>query len=204
MQMTASKNIHWHTATIKRADREKLNSHKSAILWFTGLSGSGKSTLAHAVEDRLYELGARTYVLDGDNIRHGLCKDLGFSDDYRTENIRRIGEVSKLFTDAGVLALTAFISPFRADRDAVRALVEDGDFIEIYVRCDLAVCEERDVKGLYKKARAGEIPEFTGINSPYEEPPNAEIVVDTSAQSIDVSVEQVITTLMDRNIIPSD
>ena len=204
MQMTASKNIYWHSATINRTDREKMNAHKSAILWFTGLSGSGKSTLAHAVEDRLYQLGCRTYVLDGDNIRHGLCKDLGFSDTDRTENIRRIGEVSKLFTDAGVLALTAFISPFRADRDAVRALVADGDFIEIYVKCDLAVCEERDVKGLYKKARAGEIPEFTGINSPYEEPLNPEILVDTSAQSIEARVEQVISALMARNIIPSD
>ncbi len=202
--MTTSKNIYWHSATISRADREKLNGHKSAILWFTGLSGAGKSTLAHAVEDRLYQLGARTYVLDGDNIRHGLCKDLGFSDVDRTENIRRIGEVAKLFTDSGVIALTAFISPFRSDRDAVRALVEDGDFIEIYCKCDLDVCEERDVKGLYKKARAGEIPEFTGINSPYEEPLNPEIVVDTAAQSIEESVEQVIRALVGRNIIPAD
>lgn len=202
--MTTSKNIYWHSATISRADREKLNGHKSAILWFTGLSGAGKSTLAHAVEDRLYQLGARTYVLDGDNIRHGLCKDLGFSDADRTENIRRIGEVAKLFTDSGVIALTAFISPFRSDRDAVRALVEDGDFIEIYCKCDLDVCEERDVKGLYKKARAGEIPEFTGINSPYEEPLNPEIVVDTAAQSIEESVEQVIRALVGRNIIPAD
>jgi adenylylsulfate kinase len=202
--MTTSKNIYWHSATISRVDREKLNGHKSAILWFTGLSGAGKSTLAHAVEDRLYQLGARTYVLDGDNIRHGLCKDLGFSDADRTENIRRIGEVAKLFTDSGVMALTAFISPFRSDRDAVRELVEDGDFIEVYCKCDLDVCEERDVKGLYKKARAGEIPEFTGINSPYEEPLNAEIIVDTSAQSIEQSVEQVINALTKRNIIPSD
>jgi len=202
--MTTSKNIYWHSATISRADREKLNGHKSAILWFTGLSGAGKSTLAHAVEDRLYQLGARTYVLDGDNIRHGLCKDLGFSDADRTENIRRIGEVARLITDSGVIALTAFISPFRSDRDAVRELVEDGDFIEVYCKCDLDVCEERDVKGLYKKARAGEIPEFTGINSPYEEPLNAEIIVDTSAQSIEESVEQVVNALNERNIIPSD
>ncbi len=202
--MTASKNIHWHAATITREDREKMNGHKSTILWFTGLSGSGKSTLAHAVEDRLYKLGARTYVLDGDNIRHGLCKDLGFSDADRTENIRRIGEVAKLFTDSGVMALTAFISPFRSDRDAVRALVEDGDFVEIYCKCDLGVCEERDVKGLYKKARAGEIPEFTGINSPYEEPLKAEIEIDTAAQSIEESVEQVINTLIARDIISAD
>lgn len=201
--MTASKNIYWHSATISRADREKLNGHKSAILWFTGLSGAGKSTLAHAVEDRLYQLGTRTYVLDGDNIRHGLCKDLGFSDADRTENIRRIGEVAKLFTDSGVMALTAFISPFRSDRDAVRELVEAGDFIEIYCKCDLDVCEQRDVKGLYKKARAGEIPEFTGINSPYEEPLKPEIVVDTGAQGIEESVEQVINTLIERKIIPA-
>ncbi|ALP53377.1 adenylyl-sulfate kinase [Candidatus Tenderia electrophaga] len=201
--MTTSKNIYWHSATVSRADREKLNGHKSAILWFTGLSGAGKSTVAHAVEDRLYQLGARTYVLDGDNIRHGLCKDLGFSDADRTENIRRIGEVAKLFTDSGVMALTAFISPFRSDRDAVRELVEDGDFIEIYCKCDLDVCEERDVKGLYKKARAGEIPEFTGINSPYEEPLNPEIIVDTAAQSIEDSVEQIIRALVGRNIIPA-
>ncbi len=202
--MTASKNIHWHTATIARDDREKMNAHKSSILWFTGLSGSGKSTLAHAVEDRLYELGCRTYVLDGDNIRHGLCKDLGFSDEDRTENIRRIGEVSRLFTDSGVMALTAFISPFRSDRDAVRELVGEGDFLEVYVKCDLEVCEERDVKGLYKKARAGEIPEFTGINSPYEEPLNPEIVVDTGAQSIEESVAQVIKVLTERKILPAD
>ncbi len=199
--MTVSKNITWHSATVTRADREKMNSHKSAILWFTGLSGAGKSSVAHAVEDRLFKLGCRTYVLDGDNIRHGLCKDLGFSDADRTENIRRIGEVSKLFTDSGVMALTAFISPFRSDRDAVRELVDDGDFIEIYCKCDLSVCEERDVKGLYKKARAGEIPEFTGINSPYEEPLKSEITVDTAAQSIDESVEQIINALADRNII---
>lgn len=202
--MTASKNIYWHSSTISRADREQLNGHKSAILWFTGLSGAGKSTLAHAVEERLYQLGVRTYVLDGDNIRHGLCKGLGFSDADRTENIRRIGEVAKLINDSGVLALTAFISPFRADRDAVRSLVAEGDFIEVYCRCDLDVCEQRDVKGLYKKARAGEIPEFTGINSPYEEPLNPEIVVDTAAQELDESVNQVIRALIERNIIPAD
>ncbi len=199
--MTVSKNITWHSATVTRADREKMNSHKSAILWFTGLSGAGKSSVAHAVEDRLFKLGCRTYVLDGDNIRHGLCKDLGFSDADRTENIRRIGEVSKLFAEAGVLALTAFISPFRSDRDAVRELVNEGDFIEIYCKCDLSVCEERDVKGLYKKARAGEIPEFTGINSPYEEPLKPEVTVDTAAQSIDESVDQIINALVARNII---
>jgi len=199
--MTVSENITWHSATVSRADREKMNSHKSAILWFTGLSGSGKSSLSHAVEDRLFKLGCRTFVLDGDNVRHGLCKDLSFSDADRSENIRRIGEVSKLFTESGVLTLTAFISPFRSDRSTVRELVNDGDFIEIYCKCDLSVCEERDVKGLYKKARAGEISEFTGINSPYEEPLKPEITVDTGAQSIDESVDQIINALAERNII---
>jgi len=199
--MTVSENITWHTATVSRADREKMNSHKSAILWFTGLSGAGKSSLAHAVEDRLFKLGCRTYVLDGDNIRHGLCKDLSFSDADRTENIRRIGEVSKLFIESGVMTLTAFISPFRSDRSAVRELVNEGDFIEVYCKCDLSVCEERDVKGLYKKVRAGEISEFTGINSPYEEPLKPEITVDTAAQSIEESVEQIINALVERKII---
>lgn len=201
---TVATNIHWHTGVVGRDDRQKLNGHKSAILWFTGLSGAGKSTLANAVEDKLYQLGHRTFVLDGDNIRHGLCKDLGFSDKDRTENIRRIGEVAKLFVDGGVLALTAFISPFRSDRDAVRSLMAEGDFIEIYCQCDLSVCEERDVKGLYKKARAGEIPFFTGISSPYEEPLNAEIVVNTGAQALEASVAQVIAALQARNIIPAD
>ncbi len=202
--MTAATNIHWHAGHVERDDRQKLNGHKSAILWFTGLSGAGKSTLANAVEERLYQLGCRTYVLDGDNIRHGLCKDLGFSDEDRTENIRRIGEVSKLFVDAGVLALTAFISPFRADRNIVRGLVEEGDFIEVFVKCDLEICEERDVKGLYKKARAGEIPAFTGISSPYEEPENPEIVVDTGIQSLEESVNQVIAALQERGVIIED
>ncbi len=199
--MSASKNIVWHEATITRKEREAQNGHKSAILWFTGLSGAGKSTLAHAVEDALHKAGARTYVLDGDNIRHGLCKDLGFSDADRTENIRRIGEVAKLFTDAGTIALTAFISPFRSDRDAVRELVPEGDFIEVFCKCSLDVCEERDPKGLYKKARAGEIPEFTGISSPYEEPLNPEITVETDTQSLEESVEQVLSVLRERGII---
>lgn len=199
--MTKATNIHWHAASIHREQREALNGHKSAILWFTGLSGAGKSTLAHAVEAKLHDLKCATYVLDGDNIRHGLCKDLGFSDADRQENIRRIGEVAKLFVDGGVVALTAFISPFRSDRDSVRALVDEGDFIEIYCYAPLDVCEERDPKGLYKKARAGEIPEFTGISSPYEEPLSPEIKVDTASQSLDESVEQVIRVLRERNII---
>ncbi len=199
--MSGSKNIVWHQATITRKEREAQNGHKSAILWFTGLSGAGKSTLAHAVEETLHKMGARTYVLDGDNIRHGLCKDLGFSDADRTENIRRIGEVAKLFVDAGTITLTAFISPFRSDRDAVRELVEEGDFIEIFCKCSLDVCEERDPKGLYKKARAGEIPEFTGISSPYEEPLDPEITVETDRQSLEESVEQVLKVLRERGII---
>jgi len=196
-----SSNVVWHQATIERPQREELNGHKSAILWFTGLSGSGKSTLAHAVEDRLYEMGCHTYVLDGDNVRHGLCGDLGFSDQDRVENIRRVGEVAKLFTEAGVITLTAFISPFIADRDRVRGLVEQGDFIEIYCQCALEVCEQRDVKGLYKKARAGEIPEFTGINSPYEEPAKAEIIVDTAALSLEESVDKVIGYMKEKGVI---
>ncbi len=198
-----SSNVVWHQATIDRTMREKLNGHKGAILWFTGLSGSGKSTLAHAVEDALHALKVRTYVLDGDNIRHGLCGDLGFSDQDRVENIRRIGEVSKLFLEAGTVALTAFISPFKADRDRVRALVEDGDFYEIYCQCDLSVCEERDVKGLYKKARAGEIPEFTGISSPYEAPESPEVIVDTARLSLDESVECVLAALRANGVIQS-
>jgi adenylylsulfate kinase len=196
-----STNVVWHQATIERPQREKQNGHKSAILWFTGLSGSGKSTLAHAVEDRLYEMNCHTYVLDGDNVRHGLCGDLGFSDNDRVENIRRVGEVAKLFTEAGVITLTAFISPFMADRDRVRGLVEKGDFIEVYCQCALEVCEGRDVKGLYKKARAGEIPEFTGINSPYEEPKNAEVTVDTAALSLEQCVDKVIEHMKGQGVI---
>ena len=185
----------WHEPNIYRADREKLNKHKGGIIWFTGLSGSGKSTLAHAVEHRLFEQGSRTYVLDGDNVRQGLCKDLGFSDADRTENIRRIGEVSKLMMDSGLIVLTAFISPFRKDRQIVRELVQAGDFIEVFCRASLDVCEDRDPKGLYKKARAGEIPEFTGINSPYEEPEHPEIVLETGEYAVEACVSQVLDYL---------
>ena len=197
---TKSTNITWHHADVTREDREKLNNHKAAVLWFTGLSGSGKSTLAHAVENALFDRGCRTYVLDGDNIRHGLNKNLGFSPEDRSENIRRIGEVSKLFTDAGVIALTAFISPYRADRDQARAISGDS-FVEIFAKCSLEICEQRDPKGLYKKARAGEIPEFTGISAPYEEPENAEIVVDTGESSLDDCVIQVLNVLKQRGIV---
>jgi len=198
----ASTNVAWHHASITRGDRAQQRGHRSAILWFTGLSGAGKSTLANAVNAALFERGLACYVLDGDNVRHGLCKDLGFSDADREENIRRIGEVAKLFLDAGVVVLTAFVSPFQADRQRARALVEGGDFIEIHCAADLAVCEQRDTKGLYAKARAGEIKEFTGISSPYEAPEAPELRVDTGSQSLEQSVEQVLAYLAAQGVIP--
>lgn len=196
-----NQNTVWHEPTIFRTHRENLNKHKSVILWFTGLSGAGKSTLAHAVEDFLHKQNIHTYVLDGDNIRKGLCKDLGFSDEDRTENIRRIGEVSKLMLDAGIVVMTAFISPFTKDRQIVRDLVKEGDFIEIYCKAPLEICEQRDPKGLYKKARAGQIPEFTGISSPYEEPVAPELVIETGSHCIDECVDQVLTFLKKKNVI---
>ena len=196
-----STNTVWHHGAVTRDDRQKLNDHRSTILWFTGLSGAGKSTLANEVEALLHEKGKRTYVLDGDNVRQGLCGDLTFSDEDRVENIRRIGEVAKLMVDAGLLTLSAFISPFRAERQRVRDLVSEGDFIEVYCRCDLSVCEERDVKGLYKKARAGEIAEFTGISSPYEEPENAEVVVDTDKHSLQACAKQVVDYLVEKGVV---
>ena len=199
----ASTNIAWHHASVDRNARAEQRGHRSAILWFTGLSGAGKSTLANAVNQALFERGLATYVLDGDNVRHGLCKDLGFSDADREENIRRIGEVAKLFLDSGVIVLTAFVSPFRADRDKARALVEDGDFLEIFCSADLSVCEERDTKGLYAKARAGEIKEFTGISSPYEAPENPELSVDTGAGDLESCVNQVVDALVSRGLIPA-
>ena len=199
----ASTNIAWHHASVDRAARADQRGHRSAILWFTGLSGAGKSTLANAVNQALFERGLATYVLDGDNVRHGLCKDLGFSDADREENIRRIGEVAKLFLDSGVIVLTAFVSPFRADRDKARALVDDGDFIEVFCSADLGVCEERDTKGLYAKARAGEIKEFTGISSPYEAPESPELSVDTGAAALNACVEQVVNALIERGVIPA-
>ena len=195
------KNIVWHKPTVTRNRRADNNGHKSVILWFTGLSGAGKSTIAHALEESLYQLGANTYVLDGDNVRHGLCGDLGFSDQDRNENIRRIGELAKLFIDGGVIALTAFISPFCADRQKARELVEEGDFIEVFVKCPLDVCESRDPKGLYKKARAGLIKGYTGISSPYEEPENPEIVIDTSTHDIDQCVSVILDYLRQKEII---
>jgi len=200
-QGSKSANTVWHHATVTRARRERLNGHKSVILWFTGLSGSGKSTLAHALEERLFRLGCRTFVFDGDNVRHGLCGDLGFSMEDRVENIRRIGEMSKLIIEAGVIALTAFISPFRADRDRVRHLVAAGDFIEILCACPLEICEQRDVKGLYRRARAGEIPEFTGISSPYEPPETPELNIDTAGASLESCVDDVLEYLRQRGIL---
>ncbi len=198
---TKSTNTVWHHATVTRSDREALHKHKSVILWFTGLSGAGKSTLAHAVEDYLHKIGISTFVLDGDNVRHGLCSDLGFSDRDRVENIRRIGELAKLMTEAGIITLTAFISPFKSDRNSARKLVPHGDFLEIYCECPIEICEQRDIKGLYKKARAGEIPFFTGIGSPYEAPELPELVVRTDKQALHESVQNVVNLLTQRGII---
>tara|TARA_Y100001968_G_scaffold9635_1_gene8089 strand:+ start:666 stop:1292 length:627 start_codon:yes stop_codon:yes gene_type:complete len=194
-------NIVWHQSSVNRNDISKKRGHKSVILWFTGLSGSGKSTLANAVNAELFNRGCLSYVLDGDNIRHGLCKDLGFSDVDREENIRRIGEVAKLFLDSGVIVLTAFVSPFRSDREKARSLVEEGDFIEIYCAADLGICEGRDTKGLYAKARNGEIKDFTGITSPYEEPDLPELKIDTGLLELNVCVKNVICELLNRSII---
>ncbi len=194
-------NIVWHHATVTRERREKLNQHKSVVLWFTGLSGSGKSTLAHALEEQLHQKRSHAYVFDGDNVRHGLCSDLGFSADDRKENIRRIGEMAKLFVDAGVIALTAFISPFKDDRDNVRKLFDGDDFIEVYCHCSIEECERRDVKGLYKRARAGEIPNFTGISSPYDVPENPEISIDTENKNLDECIDQLLEALVKRGIL---
>ena len=195
-------NIVWHQGAITREDRQQLNGHRGCTVWLTGLSGSGKSTIAVALEKRLLERGVRTYILDGDNIRHGLNKNLGFSPEDRTENIRRIGEVARLFTDAGMVALTAFISPYRADRDQVRSLMAAGDFVEVFVDCPVDVCEQRDVKGLYKKARAGEIKEFTGVSAPYEAPLRPELTIDTSGQSVEESAKQILAYLERQGIVP--
>ena len=196
-----STNVVWCETEITKEHRNILNKQLSAVLWFTGLSGSGKSTVANALEDFLHKHSIRTYILDGDNVRHGLCGDLGFSDQDRKENIRRVGEVSKLFVDAGVMVLTSFISPFKEDRAFVRSILHDEEFIEIHVRCPLNVCEQRDVKGLYKKARNGEIKDFTGIDSPYEKPDNAEITIDTSVMSIDDAVSEIINYLVSKQYI---
>jgi adenylylsulfate kinase len=197
-----SKNITWHQAKIDNKARERLTGHRGVVMWFTGLSGSGKSTLATEVERVLYGRGCHTYVLDGDNIRHGLNKDLGFSPEDREENIRRIGEVANLFAHAGLIAMTAFISPYRKDRDRARELRGDGTFVEIFCRCSLDECENRDTKGLYKKAKAGQIPEFTGISAPYEEPLHPELVLDTDKETVEESTARVIHCLEEKGIIP--
>ena len=188
-------NIVWHGTAVTKAERSKQKNQKPVILWFTGLSGSGKSTIANALESQLHGMGYHTYLLDGDNVRHGLNKNLGFTDEDRVENIRRIGEVAKLFVDAGTIVMTAFISPFRADRDMVRAIVPEGEFIEIYVDTPLEVCEQRDPKGLYQKARAGQIKNFTGIDSPYEAPLKPDVVCETAQESLEQSGDKVIQAL---------
>jgi len=196
-----STNVVWEQSLITRQDREILNGHKSFVLWFTGLSGSGKSTLAHAVEKKLHERGCRTFVLDGDNVRHGLSSNLSFSEEDRKENIRRIGEAAKLMTEAGLIAMTAFISPFRVDREMVRGLLPHGEFIEVYCNASLEVCESRDVKGLYKKARAGEIKNYTGIDSPYDVPINPEIEIDTHSLDINRASSRVLAYLLDNGFL---
>jgi adenylylsulfate kinase len=203
MAQQKATNITWHQATITREDREELLNQKGSVIWFTGLSGSGKSTLALAVESTLHQRGHLTSVLDGDNIRHGLNKNLGFSPEDREENIRRIGEVAKLFADTGIIAMTAFISPYCADRDNARALLDEGRFMEVLVDCPLEVCEERDPKGLYKKARAGEIREFTGISAPYEAPINPELVVNTGNQTLAECTKSVVAFLESAGLIPT-
>lgn len=193
-----SKNITWHTGKIHKETRQQKNGHKSAVLWLTGLSGSGKSTLAAEIEEKLFNKNIHTYRLDGDNIRFGLNRDLGFSKDDRAENIRRIGEVSKLFVDAGLITLTSFISPYKTDREIVRNLLKEHEFIEIYVKCDIDECERRDPKGLYKKARNGEIKGFTGIDAPYEEPESPDIIVETDKMTLDECAKKIIQFLQDK------
>jgi len=199
--MNIRENIIRHKAAVTRPRRETQNCHRSINLWFTGLSGSGKSTLAHAVEERLHLMGCRTYVFDGDNVRHGLCKDLGFSLDDRKENLRRIAEMIRLFVDTGVLSLTAFISPLEADRQMVKEIIGPNNILEIFCDCPLEVCEQRDVKGLYKKARAGEIPNYTGISSPYEIPTKPDIRIETSHYSVNYCISLIVNELRERGVL---
>ncbi|MDQ6597209.1 adenylyl-sulfate kinase [Bacillus salipaludis] len=195
------RNIIWHQSAVTKSDRHQLNGHKSCVLWFTGLSGAGKSTLANAVDYALFQHGIKSYVLDGDNVRHGLNRDLSFREEDRKENIRRVGEVSKLFVDSGHIVSSAFISPFRCDRALVRSMFENGEFIEIFLKCPIHVCENRDPKGLYKKARNGEIPDFTGISSPYESPDRPEILIETDRYTIEESVNKILFVLKERKIL---
>ena len=197
-----SSNVIYHQATVTRKRRNKLNDHRSVVLWFTGLSGSGKSTLAHALEEKLFQKGCRTFVLDGDNVRHGLNSNLDFSDADRGENIRRISEVSKLMLEAGLIVMTAFISPFTEDRNTARNLIKNDNFIEIYCKASIETCEKRDVKGLYKKARAGKIKNYTGIDSPYEAPVNPELIINTDKESLDESISKILSYLQE-NILKS-
>ena len=197
----ATENLHFHEHRVARELKEKRNQHKSRVLWFTGLSGSGKSTVANAAEKILHDMGLQTYVLDGDNVRMGLNKDLGFSHKDRTENIRRITEVANLFADSGSIVLTAFISPYREDRDKAREIISTDDFIEVFISADLSVCELRDTKGLYKKARAGEIKGFTGIDAPYEVPLNPELIVETDKNDIETCAQIVVDYLVEEGII---
>lgn len=203
MAQQKATNITWHQATVTAEDRERLLNQKGCVIWFTGLSGSGKSTLANAVSQLLHQRQHHTYVLDGDNVRHGLNKNLGFSPADREENIRRIGEVAKLFADAGSIVMTAFISPYRADRVQARALLPEDRFVEVFVECPLDVCEERDAKGLYKKARAGEIKEFTGISAPYESPTEPEVTLNTAELSLEESAMAVIAYLEAADLVPA-
>ena len=200
----SNKNIKWHNLTIDREKLERMRGHKGIVLWFTGLSGSGKSTLANALNETLHIRGLSTFVLDGDNIRHGLCKDLGFSDADREENIRRIGEVANLFMNAGIITITAFVSPFKNDREKVKNIIGPEDFVEVYCAASLNVCEARDTKGLYKKARSGEIKDFTGISSPYEAPSEPNIVVETGSLDIKSSVQQIIDYLIQINLFVNE
>lgn len=201
MAVQKATNVTWHAHNITREDRQKLNGHRGAVLWFTGLSGCGKSTIANAVDQLLHERGVHTFVLDGDNIRMGLNKNLGFTPEDRTESIRRIGEVARLFSDGATIVLTAFISPYKADRDLVRALLPEGEFIEILVQASLETCESRDPKGLYKKARAGEIKNFTGLDAPYEAPENPEIVLDSDNKGVEALAREVVAYLTSRSVL---
>ena len=199
--MTKSPNVVWHHATVTRERRERLQGHRGVVVWFTGLPSAGKSTIAHALEERLHQAQCRTFVLDGDNVRHGLSSDLGFSEAERHENIRRIGEVAKLFVEAGTMVLTAFVSPFRRDRERARGILSHGDFLEIYCRCAVEVCEQRDPKGHYQRAREGKLKDFTGVSAPYEEPTEADLVLETEKLSVEQSVEAVMKLLRDRGIV---
>ncbi|MEQ7790396.1 adenylyl-sulfate kinase [Staphylococcus nepalensis] len=199
--MGKSKHITWHASEVTKSEREQRNQHKSAVIWFTGLSGSGKSTISVALEKALFAQQVHTYRLDGDNVRHGLNQNLGFSPEDRKENIRRIGEVSKLMADAGLVTVTAFISPYKADRDAVRHLLDEADFIEVYTACSLTECEVRDPKGLYQKVRSGEIAEFTGVNAPYEAPTEPEIILDTETLTVEASVSKILDYLQKHQYI---